>query len=150
MQASSILLLMIIAYPGYGQAPAYNPRNPDTRTAWADEVISDTIQRPRGLEIGSDVGRARILGDHIAIALARRLRLPQMAEPDITDRTLKLLADAFSEPSLIEDATDRRPAVALLILDYLANSAQTASQRLRAGALAAKLLASASVLGGGQ
>lgn len=56
------------------------------------------------------------LGDQAAIAIVKTLQADELAKPEAARRVLKLIHNAFIEPSRIEVVSDRKPAVTVLLL----------------------------------
>jgi len=140
---AALPLLASIALPVAGMAQAVKNvrQTPAELTATANWLVDDVMQRPRGFLMGKDMQFGRVLGDRLAMAITRKLRMKDLDNPDNADKALSLLEYAFSDPEKISDAGDARPAVTLFLTDYLAEHCPVASLRLRASDLVAKLIA---------
>jgi hypothetical protein len=110
-------------------------------TGLADQLVDDILHRARGLDLGWDVKFGRVLGDRVAVAITKRLRMRDLDSADNAERVLKLLEYGFFDPDQISDAGDAKPAVTLFLADYLAEHCSVASLRLRASDLVTKLVA---------
>ena len=80
-----------------------------------------------------------MLGDSVAAAVARKVRLADLLDSEKAERVVTLLTYAFRNPELIQAEEDRKPGVTLLLLDHLANYSPDSVVRQRAAALTAKL-----------
>ena len=110
-----------------------------TRAAQADSLVEQVMQFPVGFSLGFWDQLGRLLGDSVAGAVARRLRLAELLNSDTAIRVLGLLESAFQEPSFIRADEDKKPGVTLLLLDHLANFSPDAAVRESATQLIGKL-----------
>jgi len=117
-------------------------------TGMADQFVDDLLHRVRGLDLGLDVKLGRILGDRVAIAITKKIRMKDLDDADTSERVLKLLEYGFFDPDQISEAGDRQPAVSLFLADYLAEHCHVAALRLRASDLVTKLVALRSAMAG--
>ncbi len=105
----------------------------------ADAVTTAWFQAPAGSDLASTVQLGRVLGDRLAVGVARRFRLQDLQDPSTAKRTLSLLRYGFSAATAVADANDNTPAVTLLLLDYLADSGPDGEIRIEAKDLADRL-----------
>jgi hypothetical protein len=84
--------------------------------------------------------QARGLGDCVAVALARDLRLSDMQKPALGGSVVALLELAFKEPSHIAMEQNKQARATLLLLDLVAEHAPDGATRLRAQDLAGRLV----------
>jgi len=78
-----------------------------------------TVMRTPSLGLGFWHQQGAVLGDAVAVALTKSLRLTDFRDPGKAEKVLTLMGYAFAEPSSIEKASDRRPRAALLLLDLI-------------------------------
>jgi len=90
------------------------------------------MQLPTRIGVSFLEHQGRILGDAVAGAIARRLRMADLLDSENASRVLDLAGYAFEEPSFIQAAEDKKPGVTLLLLDHLANYSPDSSVRQRA------------------
>jgi hypothetical protein len=109
------------------------------QTAVADNVIVSVFQLPAGNDVSTNEHFGRVLGDGLAVAIARKFRLRDLQDPSNAKRVLLLLRYSFSAPEMIMDPAVKKPAVALVLLDYLAEHGSDQDVRLAAKDLADKL-----------
>ena len=100
--------------------------------------MSDYIGRSPAFSLGFDVQACRILGDRVAIAVAKKVHPRDLTASPTARRVLELLEFAFSEPGLIVDAENSHPAVALFLAEFLSEYGIESSIRLKAGDLASR------------
>ena len=115
-------------------------------TALASRLVDDIMHRTMQFETGWDIQFGRMLGDRVAIAITKQLRMADLDNADTAQRVLRLLEYAFIDPERISDAGDSTPAVTLFLADYLAEHCPVALLRLRASDLVTKLVALNSTL----
>jgi len=106
-----------------------------------DQFVDDLLHRVPGLDLGLDLKLGRIFGDHVAMAITKKIRMKDLDDADTAERVLKLLEYAFFEPDQISEAGDSQPAVSLFLADYLAEHCTVAALRLRASDLVTRLVA---------
>jgi len=102
------------------------------RPKLAKELVQQVFQMPAGFNLGFHEQAARILGDHVAVAVMQSIRLKDLYDAGNRERVTLLLEQAFSDPSMIVDPGGRVPAATLFLLDCLAQHDEN-------GALAARL-----------
>jgi hypothetical protein len=116
-----------------------NAAKPDEhQSEWADRLVNDYIGRSPAFVLGFDVQAYRILGDRVAIAVAKKVHPRELTATATARRVLELLEFAFSEPELIVDAENSHPAVTLFLVEFLSEYGMESSIRLKAGDLASR------------
>ena len=108
----------------------------------ADRLVASILHAPNAIDLSFNEHHGRVLGDSVAIAIAKQLRLSDLLDPEKAVRVLLLVSYAFSQSAAIETDEDRRPGVSLVLLDYLAEKAPDLLIRQKAEALAIKVRAS--------
>jgi hypothetical protein len=112
---------------------------PRSRAEIADNFVQSVFAMPMGLWLSFTEHQGRLLGDSVAAAVARQLRLVELLDSEKANRVLNALSYAFEEPQFIQVDEDRKPGVTLLLLDHLANYSPDSVVRERAAALTAKI-----------
>jgi len=130
--------LVLFAIPSLIVAQPKTPARNQT-VADADRLITAVFQLPAGSNLSTNEHSGRILGDGLAVAIARRFRLRELQDSSTAERVLLLLRYSFSAPEMIFESADKRPGVALVLLDYLAEDGPDSDVRLKARDLADKL-----------
>jgi hypothetical protein len=131
LRVSLFLLIFMFATAGNGQNAA-KPHD-ENQSEWADRLVSDYFGRSPAFSLGFDVQACQILGDRVAIAVAKKVHLGDLTATPTARRVLELLEFAFSEPELIVDAENSHPAVTLFLAEFLSEYGMESSIRLRAG-----------------
>jgi hypothetical protein len=109
---------------------------PPNRAADADDLVERVMQPPmRMAGLSFSVKQGRALGDSVAAAIARRLRLEDLANSETAVRVLDLLEIAFYDPKFIQSPEDKKPGMTLILLDYLAGFSPDGLVRERASKL---------------
>jgi hypothetical protein len=132
------LFLLVLMFPTAGDGQNAAKPDDENQSESADRLVSDYIGRSPAFSLGFDVQACRILGDRVAIAVAKKVHPRDLTASPTARRVLELLEFAFSEPGLIVDAENSHPAVALFLAEFLSEYGIESSIRLKAGDLASR------------
>ncbi len=108
------------------------------KASGTDRLVSDYIERSPAFSLGFEVQACRILGDRVALAVAKKVHPRDLTATPTARRVLELLEFAFSEPELIVGAENGHPAVTLFLAEFLSEYGMESSIRVKAGDLASR------------
>ncbi len=112
------------------------PPVPDTQV---DFLVDSVMQMPGFMDIGFNEQLGRVMGDRLAVAISKKMRLADLRNPDKAKRVLLLLRYAFADPTFIQVETDKNPGTALLLLDFVEAECPDPALRQRARDLITKI-----------
>src|SRR6266700_4513698 len=100
--------------------------------AQVDGLVDSVLKNPVSIDTGFNQHFGGGLGDRLAVAISKRVRLADLRNPDKAKRVLMLLRYAFSAPSFIQNEADKYPGATLLLLDLIENQCPDATVQLSA------------------
>jgi hypothetical protein len=113
---------------------------PDAASS-ASQLVSVVMRLPEGSHISFYEKAAQLLGDSVAIAVAKAVSPPDLDKVENARRIITVLGDAYSAPALIIAKEDRNPGVTLYLLNYLAEHSVDSLVRQQANELTVKIAA---------
>ena len=132
------LFLFVFMIPTVGNGQNAAKPDDENQSEWADRLVSDYIERSPAFSLGFEVQACRILGDRVALAVAKKVHPRDLTATPTARRVLELLEFAFSEPELIVGAENGHPAVTLFLAEFLSEYGMESSIRVKAGDLASR------------
>jgi hypothetical protein len=101
--------------------------------------VESELGNPVLIDTGFKQHFACLLGDRLAVAISKKVRLLDLRDPEKGRRILLLLRYAFATPSFIQAEADRAPGTTLLLLDLLEDQSSDPTVRLAAASLAHRI-----------
>lgn len=85
------------------------------------------LERSMGLNSSKQVTILPKLGNKVGIAIVKIYNGSDLTDPKIVKLYLPLIQFAFQEPRLIKEEEDRKPAVTMLLLNYIHDNIRDAA-----------------------
>jgi hypothetical protein len=127
----------IIAIPLNMAAKAQT--NSPVPDAQVDGLVDSVLQGPSYIDVGFNEHFGSLLGDRLAVAISKRVRLADLRISDKANRVLLLLRYAFANPKSIQVETDGNPGTTLLLLDFIEDQCPDPAVKLRARELTVRI-----------
>ena len=100
--------------------------------AQVDRLVDSILAAPIYIDVGFNEQFGSLLGDRLAVAISKKVRLADLRNSDKATRVLLLLRYAFSSPQFIQVEADRNPGTTLLLLDLIEEQSPDSAVSLRA------------------
>ena len=106
--------------------------SPPVPDAEVNALVDSVLQLPFYMDIGFNEHLGSLLGDRLAVAISKKVRLADLRTPEKAKRVLLLLRYAFANPTFVQSEADRNPSTTLLLLDFLEDQCPDPALRQRA------------------
>lgn len=137
MKCSVFLLLLLLALG----PPAFSQEKQEdcSTSSYCEEYLRKILKNPVLTGVSMSQKRISRLGDRAAIGLLKGLSDSELLDPGNIPIIIRLVRLAFANHGLIEAKMDRRPHVALLVLQHVESKSRDENHRKQIRELIAEL-----------
>ena len=87
--------------------------------AYSLETIQNALSAPESFSVGWQEAAVNRMGDRAAVSILKLVEADQLAKPEVVNKVLMILQEAFARPEIVAAEEDRVPQVTRFVLRYL-------------------------------